>query len=182
MKLETERLILRPWEDRDAEALYRYAKDPRVGPAAGWPVHTDVQNSLHIIHTALGAPETYAICLKETGEPVGSIGLMIGKESSHTKDDTEAEIGYWIGVPFWGMGYVPEAVRALQQYAFLELGLKKLWCGYFDGNEKSRRVQEKCGFVPHHTQENVEVPLLGEIRTEHITVLTKEAWQKKAKI
>ena len=49
MTLETERLILRPWEEADAEACYRYAKDPRVGPMAGWPVHTSVENSRQII-------------------------------------------------------------------------------------------------------------------------------------
>jgi len=60
--------------------------------------------------------------------------------------DSEAEIGYWIGVPFWGQGLIPEAVRALMHYAFNELNMNKLWCGYFDGNEKLKKVQEKCGF------------------------------------
>ena len=50
MILETERLILRPWDESDAEDLYRYASDPAVGPIAGWPVHTSVENSREIIH------------------------------------------------------------------------------------------------------------------------------------
>lgn len=177
MQMETERLILRRWEEPDADALYRYASDPRVGPAAGWPVHTSVADSRNIIHTALSGAETYAICLKETGEPVGSIGLDIGSESSHTWSETEAEIGYWIGVPFWGMGYVPEAVRELQRHAFCDLGLTQLWCGYYAGNDKSRRVQEKCGFTYHHTLENCPVPLLNEVRTELITTLSREDWE-----
>ena len=82
MVLETERLILRPWEDKDAEDLYEYAKDDRIGPAAGWPVHTSVRNSLDIIRTVLSAPETYAVCLKEDGKPIGSIGLMVGMQSN----------------------------------------------------------------------------------------------------
>ena len=45
MKLETQRLVLRPWEDEDAPALYKYAQDPRVGPIAGWPAHTSVEHS-----------------------------------------------------------------------------------------------------------------------------------------
>ena len=49
MRFTTERLILRPWEENDAKSLYEYAKDPKVGPAAGWPVHTSVENSLEII-------------------------------------------------------------------------------------------------------------------------------------
>ena len=72
MELITERLILRPWKDTDAESLYEYAKDPRVGPIAGWPVHTSVENSLDIIRTVLSAPETYAVCLKEDNKAIGS--------------------------------------------------------------------------------------------------------------
>ena len=49
MTLETERLILRPWKEDDAESLYKYAKDPKVGPIAGWPVHTSVENSREVI-------------------------------------------------------------------------------------------------------------------------------------
>ena len=59
----------------DAEDLYLYAADPEVGLPAGWPPHTSVENSREIIRTVLSAPETYAVCLKETGRPIGSIGL-----------------------------------------------------------------------------------------------------------
>lgn len=100
--LETERLILRPWEEKDANDLFQYASNPEVGPIAGWPVHTSVENSREIIKSYLSAPETYAIVLKETMQPVGSIGLMIGSASDKGIPDTEAEIGYWIGVPYWG--------------------------------------------------------------------------------
>lgn len=100
MKFITERLILRPWKDADAENLYKYAKDPAVGPIAGWPVHTSVENSLEIIRNVLSADETYAVCLKEDNCAIGSVGL-IKPAQSHTKAaDTEFEIGYWIGVPF----------------------------------------------------------------------------------
>lgn len=54
--------------------------------------------------------------------------------------------------------------------------MKKIWCSYFDGNEKSKRVQEKCGFVYSKTREKLEVPLLNEVRTSHTNVLTKERW------
>lgn len=102
MELTTERLLLRPWLESDAESLYEYAKDPRVGPIAGWPIHTSVENSREIIREVLSEEETYAVCLKETGKAVGSIGLMVGKASNLNLPDTEGEIGYWIGVPFWG--------------------------------------------------------------------------------
>lgn len=102
MQIETKRLILRPWEERDAANLYHYAKDPRVGPIAGWPPHTDEENSREIIRTVLSAPETYAVVLKDTGNPVGSAGIMFHDQCSAPLTETEGEIGYWIGVPFWG--------------------------------------------------------------------------------
>jgi ribosomal-protein-alanine N-acetyltransferase len=178
MILETERLILRPWQESDAEDLYRYASDPQVGPIAGWPVHTSVENSLEIIKGVLSKPEIYAVVLKSAGHAVGSIGLMMGDESNIGIPQDEGEIGYWIGVPFWGQGLIPEAVNELIRHGFEDLHLNKLWCGYFSGNEKSQRVQEKCGFTYHHTRENVPCSLMGDIRTEHITCLTKSKWQQ----
>lgn len=173
MILQTERLILRPWEETDAEACYRYAQDPRVGPAAGWPVHTDVEDSRRVIREVLTAPETYAIVLKETGLPVGSIGLH---HNDLAEKDDEAELGYWLGVPYWGRGIVPEAARALLRRAFEDLGLARVWCGYYEGNEKSKRVQEKLGFLYQWTTENVPVPQLGETRRGHVSLMTRERW------
>ena len=105
-------------------------------------------NSREIIGTVLSAPETYAVVLKETGRPVGSVGIMFSGQCSASVGGQEAEIGYWIGV----------------------------WCGYYEGNEKSKRVQEKCGFQPHHTERDKLSPL-GDYRTEHFTYLDKKAWQ-----
>lgn len=177
--LETKRLILRPWEERDAKDLYRYAKDPEVGPPAGWPPHTSEENSLSIIKNVLSAEGAYAVVLKETGEAIGSVGLMIGQQSHVKCPDTEAEIGYWIGKPFWGQGLIPEAVNELIRFAFEELELENLWCGYYTGNEKSKRVQEKCGFVYQYTEKDVKVSLLNEFRDDNISKLTKEEWIKR---
>ena len=173
--LETPRLILRPWNEGDAEECYRYARDPRVGPAAGWPVHTDVEQTRQIIRDVLAVPETYAIVLRATGLPVGSIGLH--HNDLAVKDD-EMELGYWLGVPFWGQGLVPEAAREMLRHAFEDLKLARIWCGYYDGNEKSKRVQEKLGFRHQWTTENVPVPQLGETRKGHVNLMTREEWLK----
>lgn len=173
-RLETQRLLLRPWSESDAEELYRYARDERIGPIAGWPPHKSVEGSLEIIRDVLSQDGVYAVVLKETGLPVGSIGLSVGKASGLQLEDTEAELGYWIGVPYWGKGLITEAARELMRYAFEELGLEKLWCGYFEGNEKSRRVQEKCGFVPHHTREWINWAMSYEMCTEYISCIGRE--------
>lgn len=174
MILETSRLILRPWREDDAEELYKYARDPQVGPPAGWPPHTSVENSRDIIRTVLSAPETYAVCLKETGKPVGSMGLHRNDLAS---GEDEYELGYWIGKPFWGQGLIPEAARELLRYAFEDLGMNRIWCGYYDGNIKSRRVQEKLGFVFHHTTDGIRLTLMDEIRTGHVSLMTREHWE-----
>ena len=173
MDLTTERLLLRPWKETDAESLYEYAKDPEVGPIAGWPVHTSVENSQEIIREVLSAEETYAVCMKEDGKAIGSIGLMIGTASNLNLPDTEGEIGYWIGVPFWGQGLIPEAVRELLRHGFEDLKLNKIWCGYFEGNIKSKRVQEKCGFIYHHMNKDIDWKLMGDIRTEYVTCIDR---------
>ena len=179
MELQTRRLILRPWQESDAEALYKYASNPNIGPIAGWPPHTSVENSRDIIKSVLSAPETYAVVLKETGEIVGSVGIMTARSEIHWAKMTgsECEIGYWIGEPYWGQGLIPEAVNELIRYAFEELQMTTIWCGYFDGNEKSKRVQEKCGFTYSHTEYNKPVLLLNDSRTEHFTKLSQEEWR-----
>ena len=179
MILETKRLILRPWSEDDAENLYKYASDPDVGYPAGWPAHTSIENSREIIRGVLSVPETYAVCLKEDGNAIGSIGLKFGDETDMTDRDDECELGYWIGKPFWGQGLIPEASRELIRYAFEELGVNSVWCGHYEGNIKSRRVQEKLGFVYHHTTEGLDVSLLNEKRTGHVMLLTKEKWRSE---
>ena len=176
MIMETERLVIRPWEDGDAKDLFEYAKDPDVGPIAGWPAHTSVEESLATIRGVLGRPETYAICLKETERAIGSIGLHLNGFTDMTDRDDECELGYWIGKPFWGRGMTPEAVRAILRHAFENLGMRCVWAGYYDGNEKSRRVQEKCGFSHQWTTDKADVPLMGEVRKVHVSRLTKEDW------
>lgn len=124
MILETKRLILRRWEESDAEDLYKYASNPNVGPIAGWPPHQSLDESKDVIKNVLNGKEAYAICLK----------------------DDECELGYWIGKPFWGQGLMPEAANELLRHAFEDIGMSKVWCGYYEGNIKSKRVQEKVGF------------------------------------
>lgn len=179
MQITTHRLILRPWREADAESLFEYARDPRVGPSAAWPAHSDVEYSRYAIREFLSGDNIFAITLKDSDDAIGSVGILLGEKSNFALPADEGEIGYWIGVPFWGRGLIPEAVCAIMRLGFENLGLTKLWAGYFDGNEQSRRVQEKCGFRYHHTDTNKSVPLLGEVRTEHITCLTKEQWMKK---
>ena len=174
--LETERLVLRRWEESDAKALYEYAKDPAVGPIAGWPPHQSVEESLDVIRNVLNGPEAYAICLKPDPKAIGAIELKLNGHTDLTERDDECELGYWLGKPFWGQGIMPEAAREMLRHAFEDIGMRKVWCGYYDGNEKSKRVQEECGFRYQWTTEGVDVPLMHEKRTGHVNGMTRDDW------
>ena len=109
--------------------------------------------------------------LGSTGEIVGSIALRIDTDSPEA---TVADIGYWIGVPYWGNGYASEAGRAIIERA-KELGVETIILKYFDGNDASRRVSEKLGFTWRNREEGVEYPLIGKRLTVHCTELALAA-------
>ena len=171
---ETERLRLRPWREEGAAELFRWARDPEIGPATGWLPHRDEADSLDVLRNILMKENTWAVTLRGSDAPLGSLSVF---STDFSRGNGEPEIGYWLARPFWGRGLIPEAVRALTDYAFGTLGLRTLRCGYFEGNEKSRRVQEKCGFVYERTRKDILWPATGEIRTEHVTRLDRETWR-----
>ena len=173
--LETERLLLRRWRESDAEDLYNSAKDPEVGLPAGWPPHDSIEHSLEIIKNVFKSAECYAICLKEDKKAIGAIELMYNLRESDNAG--ECELGFWLAKPFWGRGIIPEAGREMLRRAFEDLGMKKVWCGYYDGNEKSKRVQQKLGFRYHHTKNNIPIVPLNETRIEHINCITRDEWK-----
>ena len=176
--MKTERLLLRKWMETDAESLFESAKDAEVGPAAGWPPHQSAEESLAVIRNVFNGAECYAVCEKENGKAIGAVELKLNGHTNMTARDDECELGYWLGKAFWGKGYMPEAAAELMRHGFEDLGMNTIWCGYYEGNQKSRRVQEKLGFQYHHTCENVPVSLLNEVRVEHINIMTKERWEE----
>ena len=177
MILETERMILRRWQDSDAENLYEYAKDPDVGPIAGWPEHQSIAESRNVIKNVFNGKEAYAICLKTDDRAIGAIELKLNGHTDLTDRDDECELGYWLGKPFWGQGIMPEAVKEILRHAFEKIGMTKVWAGYYEGNIKSKRVQEKSGFRYQWKSEGVDVPLMHEKRTGHVSSMTKDQWQ-----
>ena len=178
MVLETERLILRRWEDSDAENLYKYASDPDIGPIAGWPPHKNIEESRDIIKNVLSGKEAYAICLKTDNKAIGAIELRLPGNTDLANGEDECELGYWLGKPFWGQGIMPEAAREMLRHAFEDCSMNKVWCGYYDGNEKSKRVQEKLCFKYQWRSEDVDVPAMTEKRVGHVNLITKEDWLK----
>ena len=144
--METERLILRSWRESDAEALFKYASDPDVGPRAGWPPHKSVEESRAVIRDIFSNDRTWTIELKETGEAIGCIGYFSYGESNIGIGENDAEIGYWIAKPYWNQGICTEALRLMIDYCFNVKGFECLWSDFFIDNPASGHVMEKCGF------------------------------------
>ena len=85
--------------------MFRWASNPAVGPIAGWPAHRSVEESKEIIRSVFMAPETYAIVLRESGEPIGAAAIKSGEGVSPSLQGWgDAELGYWLAEPFWGRG------------------------------------------------------------------------------
>ena len=146
MNIQTERLLFRPWEESDAEVLFKYASDPEVGPRAGWPPHQSVEDSRCVIRDIFSNGHTWALVLKETGEPVGCMCYYTPGESNIGIGPEDAEIGYWIARPYWNRGLCTEALQAMVDWCFHEMGFQTLWSDFFVDNPASGRVMEKCGF------------------------------------
>ena len=147
MRLETQRLVLRPFEEADAPALFPIMNDPEVtanlliSPTFS---EEDVAESIGKRIAALESRERYslAVVLKETGELIGVCSLI-----SVSWEHLHAEVVYYLGKEFWGKGYTTEAARRLVQFGFEELGLERISVGCFVRNKASARIIEKLGFT-----------------------------------
>jgi len=173
-RLETERLILRPWGPADAHDLYDLASDPKVGPQAGWVPHTDSEHSARVIDETLSRPGSFAIVLKGTGRLIGSISIAF-TDTTVPIDDSDGEIGFWIGTPYWNNGYATEACEAILDYAFRDQGCGKVWCASLEANIACARVQEKLGFL-FRRMEDIYNTSFGT-RSMRISYLSSDRWK-----
>lgn len=173
--LETKRLLLRPFTEYDVEDTYAYSRDPRVGPSAGWQPHRTIQESLEVIRSVFSQPNIFAVVDKRTGRVIGSAGY-VGRSRGTIPGEND-EIGYALSPDYWGQGLIPEAVERLLQYGFEDLGLAVIWCNHYEGNEKSRRVIEKCGF--HFQGKETEwVEAMAENRTVCLYAMARKEWAR----
>ena len=150
--IETERLILRPFKQSDLRDFNEYSSVPGVGEMAGWAHHESIEKSQEILNMFIEEDKTFAIVCKSNNKVIGSIGVeKYGLEEKLTEFNGlyGREIGYVLSKDYWGKGIMPEAVMAVIDYLFNGLHLDFLTCGYYDFNNQSKRVQEKCGFKPY---------------------------------
>lgn len=144
--MQTDRIMLRRWTEADAEALYKYASDPDVGPCAGWPAHRSVKESREVIRTHFHNDTTWAIVLRESNEPIGCIGYYTYEKSNIAIGKNDCEVGYWIGKSHWNQGICTEALRLMLDYCLRVRHFENIWADHFVGNPASGHVLKKCGF------------------------------------
>ena len=145
-RFETPRLLLRPWRIEDAPDLYAYAKDPDVGPMAGYAPHKSLEESRAIAKrfTEVENGVCLAIVYKENGHVIGSMGL--GPDARHIQVPGCVHVGYSIGKAYWGRGLMPEAVHAALDHIFRVWKIRIATITHYPENYRSRRVIEKSGF------------------------------------
>lgn len=147
--LETKRLILRSFRRSDLDDFYAYASVPGVGECAGWPHHVSIEDSSVILDKFIREDKTFALVLRDTGRVVGSIGLEYPAREKKWAFSALCgrELGYVLAKDCWGHGYMTEAIKEVIRWLF-SCGVEILYCGHFTDNVRSRRVIEKCGFLP----------------------------------
>jgi len=174
--IRTARLLLRPSRDGDADQLFALFANwdvIRWLSSPPWPYRReDMQR--YTQQSAEAAAETrFVITRDET--PIGLIGVRM-RPASHVQRHPGPNVGYWLGQPFWGHGYMSEAARGVAAHIFSERAHDALYAGAFVGNEASLRVQEKLGFVRDGDSMLFSNPLQKEL--PHInTVLSRAAFR-----
>ncbi len=149
-EIRTDRLLLRPLEDGDKDALLLMAADERIRRTYMLP---DLQSAAQA-DAFFGRMKEISRSDQHFLYGITLEGVLIGMINDCELAGTEAELGYFISPAYWGHGYAAEALRALTGELF-RLGYRRVTAGYFEGNEASRRVMEKCGMRPLNKETSV---------------------------
>jgi len=174
-RLETPRLILRPFDLNDLPAFYAYARKPNIGPSAGWKPHESLDESLQILKKLMTEDCVWAITRKNDGKLLGSIGLHPDR---HRKNPAALSLGYVLDDVYWGQGLTVEAARRVIRYAFEELGLALVSVTHYPDNVRSKRVIEKCHFEYEATIRQATVRYDGKVFDDVMYLITKEQYDK----
>jgi RimJ/RimL family protein N-acetyltransferase len=146
--LETKRLRMRPLRITDASRVRELAGDIRVAEMTALIPHPypEIAAEEWVEKRTGGTDQAFAVADLGTDVLVGAIGIHPEPNGLAT------EIGFWIGVPFWGRGYCTEAAREILRHCFEDLGFQRVYAGHFAGNDASGRVQQKIGMRPEGVQ------------------------------
>jgi len=176
VSLESERLVLREFTERDFDAVHRYGSDPEVVRFMPWGPNTEEDTAAFLrraIAKQIREPRTQyelAVTLKDSGQLIGGCGIRV----SNLK---QGDIGYCLNRGYWGKGYATETAMRLLRYGFEDLGFHRLYATCDPNNLRSRRVLEKAGMrLEGHLRENVLKR--GEWRDSLVYAILEKEWKK----
>jgi [ribosomal protein S5]-alanine N-acetyltransferase len=178
--LTTERLLLRPFQLEDAPTVNELAGAREIADTTSLIPHPyQLEDAVNWIMThpdsfEKGREVVFAITLRESGELVGAIGLGIDRHNQL------AEMGYWVGVPYWNNGYCTEAAKAVVAYAFEELKLNRVEARYMTRNPSSGRVMEKIG-MQFEGKLRQQIQRWGVFEDANIYAILREEYVEKMK-
>ena len=176
--LETERLVLRPFQISDADTVEKLAGDNQIASTTLNVPHPYPKGgakewiATHEPKYLEGKGVVYAVTLKNSGELIGSIGLMSMVEHH------QAELGYWVGVPYWNQGFCTEAGKAILEYGFETMGLNRIHACYLTRNPASGRVLGKIGMI-HEGTRRQHVLKWGVYEDLELMGILRSDWESK---
>ena len=169
--IETERLLLRPFRESDAEAFFKCCQNPNIGNNAGWKPHRSLEESQEILRSVfISQPGIWAIILKEDGRLIGSVGII---PDSKRENPQARMLGYWLDESHWGKGYMTEAVQSVLDYGFNTLQLNLITANCYPHNERSQQVLKRHGFTYEGTLYQVELTYDGHLYDHQCYYLAK---------
>lgn len=147
IRLETDRLVLRPFKVSDAQEVFdTWTNDDEVSRFMRWTTHKNVEETktwLREEENNCKSKEyyTWGITLKQTGKLIGSIAAFL-----RPNEDNRYEVGYGLGKDYWGQGYATEALKCVMDFLINEVGIKNFICKHAKLNPASGSVMQKVGF------------------------------------
>ncbi|MGE0042546.1 MAG: GNAT family N-acetyltransferase [Vicinamibacterales bacterium] len=145
MRLELDRCVVRPWAASDLDALVRHADNPNVARHLRdrFPHPYGRQHGVEFLAAVIRAPRPTVWCIEVDGACAGGIGIEVGRDVERVS----AEIGYWLGEPYWGRGIATEVLVGVTAEVLVRFDLQRVFAMPFAGNAASIRVLEKAGYV-----------------------------------
>lgn len=180
IRIETSRLLLRPFEAGDSEAVETYVARWEIASMTTRIAHPYPKGAAaewiagHAAARADGSEHTFAITLQGKGEPVGAISLRDSEPGN-------LELGYWLAPEQWGQGLATEAAQAMVVFGFEKLGAEGLTSGHFADNPASGRVIEKAGFRANGIARQWSEARQGFVDANRF-LLTRESWQRARRV
>lgn len=172
--MEAYKCRLRPWQQSDISSLVRYANNPHVAAnlTDQFPSPYSEADGMTFIARSLGEDPPRVLAIDVGGEAAGAIGIFPQSDVHRLN----AEMGYWLGEPFWGRGIVTDAVRLMVDYAFDNFEIERIFARPFGINQASQRVLEKNGFILEARFNDVLIKN-GRLLDELVYAMRRSRWQ-----